>query len=82
MNLPLFRKLYFVGLLTNRKEDLKQFKKLCFQLPVLFGFDIFAIQPNFITRGIASRLDALIISLFLKFLAMIEVFTSDNYQLF
>ena len=54
---------------------------LCLKLPVLFGLDVFAIQPNFITRGIAPRLDAFIVGPFLKFLGIIEVFIANNHQL-
>ena len=39
---------------------------------VLFGFDIFTIQPNLI------RLDAFIINLFLKLLSVIKVFSTNN----
>ena len=56
-------------------------KKLCLQLPVLFSLDIFAIQPNFITRSIAFRLNAFIVGPFLKFLGMVEVFSTNDHQL-
>ena len=59
---------------------LEQSKELCFQLPVLFGLDLFAVQPYFITGGIASRLNAFIVSLFLKFFGMVKVFLTNNYQ--
>ena len=55
-------------------QNSKRSEELCLQLPVLFGLDIFAVQPNFITGGIASRLDAFIVGLFLKFLDMMEIF--------
>ena len=55
-------------------QNLKRFKELCFQLPILFGLDIFAVQPNFIIRGIAFRLDAFTVSPFLKFLGIVEIF--------
>ena len=55
-------------------QNSKRSEKLCLQLSVLFSFDIFAIQPNFIIRDIAFKLDAFIICPFLKFLSMIEVF--------
>ena len=60
-------------------EDSEWPKKLCLQLPVLFGLDIFAVQPNFIIRGIAPRVDAFIVSLLLKFLSMVEVFSANNH---
>ena len=61
-------------------EDLKKSKKLYFQLLVFFNLDIFSIQPNFIARGIACRLDAFIIGLFLKILSIVEIFSINNYQ--
>ena len=60
-------------------EDLEWPKELCFQLPVSFGLDVFAIQPNFITRSIAPRLDAFIVGPFLKFLGMVEVLFANNH---
>ena len=62
-------------------EDSKWPKELCLQLLVLFGLDIFTIQPNFITEKIAPRLDAFIMGPFLEFLGMVEVFSANNYQL-
>ena len=47
----------------------------------MFSFDVFAIQPNFVIRSIALRLNAFIISLFLKLLSMIEVFLANGYQI-
>ena len=61
-------------------EHSKRPKKLCFQLLVAFGLDIFGIQPNFIAGSIASRLDAFIMSLFLKFLGIVEVFVVNDHQ--
>ena len=63
-------------------EHPKRFKELCLQLPISFGLDVFAIQPNFITESIAAGLHALIVSFFLKFLRAIEVLSINNYQLF
>ena len=59
-------------------QNSKRFKKLCFQLLVLVDFDVFAVQSNFITRGIALKFDAFIVSLFLKFLDTVEVFSANN----
>ena len=63
-------------------EHLERPKELCFQLPVMLSFDVFAIQPNFLVGGVASRFDFLIVSLFLKFLGMVEIFSANNHQLF
>ena len=54
-------------------------KEFGFQFPILFGFDVFAIQPNLITGGIAFRLDAFIVGLFLKLLSMLEFFTANDH---
>ena len=62
-------------------EDSERPKELCLQLPVLFDLDIFAIQPNFITKGIALRLDAFLVGPFLKILCIIEVFSANDHQL-
>ena len=48
----------------------------------MFGHDIFAIQLNFIIRRIVLRLNASIVSLFFKFLGIVEIFLANNYQLF
>ena len=80
MDFPLFRKLQLVRLFSDRIEYPERPKKLCFQLLVTFGLDIFAVQPNFFARGVAPRLGSLIVSLFLKFLGMMEVFPANNHQ--
>ena len=78
---PLFpRQFEFVGLFVYWAQNSKRFEELRLQLPILFGLDIFVIQPNFITRGIALRLDAFIVGPFLKFLGMVEVFFANDHQ--
>ena len=62
-------------------EDLKRPKKFCLQLPVVLGLDILAVQPNFLAGGVASGFDSLILSSFLKFLSIIEIFLTNNHQL-
>ena len=57
-------------------------KERYLQLLVMFGLDVFAIQPNFLAKGIASRFDSFIVNLFLKLLGIIKVFLANNYQLF
>ena len=54
--------------------NLKRFTELCLQFLLLFDFDIFAVQQNYITGSIVFRLDAFIVGLFLKFLDMVKVF--------
>ena len=56
-------------------------KKLCLQFAITLGFDVFAIQPNFVTGGIASRLNTFVVGPLLKFLSMVEVFLANNHQL-
>ena len=80
MDFPLFRKLQLVCLFSNRIEDSERLKKLCLQLPVAFGLNIFAVQPNFLARSVTPRLDSLIVSLLLKFLGMVEVFLANSHQ--
>ena len=55
-------------------QNSKKFEELCLQFLVLFGLDIFTVQPNFIIGDIVSRLDAFIVGPFSKFLGMVEVF--------
>lgn len=59
----------------------KWLKKLYFQFLVTFGLNVFGIQPNFIAESVAFGLNALLISLFLKFLGIVEIFAAKNYQL-
>ena len=80
---PLFLwQVEFIDLFVYWMQNLKRFKELCLQLPVLFGLDVFAIQPNFIIGDIASRLNAFIMSLLLKFLSVVQIFLANNYWLF
>lgn len=55
--------------------------KFGLQLLVLFDFDKFAIQPNFVTRRVDSRFNAFVISLLLKLLSVKEVLSTDSYEL-
>ena len=80
MDSPFLRKLQLVCLFSDRMEDSERPKELCFQLSVVFGLDIFAVQPNFLVGGVASRFNSLIVSSFLRFLGMVEVFSVNNDQ--
>ena len=55
-------------------------EKFGFQLIILFSFDMFATQINFITQGIVLRLDSFIVNLFLKFLGMIKILLVNGYK--
>ena len=80
MDSPLLRELQLVCLFPDRMEDSERPKELCLQLPVAFGLDIFTVQPNFLAGGVASRFDSLIVSSFLEFLGMVDVFSAHNHQ--
>ncbi len=54
-------------------------KELGLKLAILFGFNVFAIQPNFITKNIALGLHNFVIGLFLKLLSMVEVISIYNH---
>ena len=56
-------------------------KELGLKLLVAFGFDVFVIQPSFVTGCIGPRLGAFIVSLFLKFLSVVEVFPANDHQI-
>ena len=59
---------------------MKKIKKLDFQLVILLNFEIFAIQPDLVAQGIASRLDSLIMGLFLKFLDMVKILLINDHE--
>ena len=80
MDSPLLRELQLVYLFSDRMENSKRPKELCLQLLVAFGLDIFAVQPNFLAGGVAPRFNSLIVSSFLEFLGMVEVFSVNNHQ--
>ena len=48
----------------------------------MFSLDLFIIQLYFLIWSIASKLNTFIIGLLLKFLGMIEVFPTNDYQFF
>ncbi len=58
----------------------KRSKEFSLEFPIPLGFDIFAIQPNFVAWGIASRLRMLVVILLLKLLCMLEVLSADSHQ--
>ena len=82
MNSPFFKKLQLVCLLLDRIEHSKRPKELCLQLLVALGLDIFAVQPNFLAGEVALGFDSFIVSLFLKFLGMVEILLANNHQFF
>ena len=79
MDFPLLKELQLVRLLSDRMENPERPKELCLQLPVMLGLDIFAVQSNFFARGVAPRFDSLIMSSFLQFLGMVEIFLANNH---
>ena len=62
-------------------EHPEQSKELCLQLLVTLGLDVLTVQPYFVTEGIASRLNAFVMGLLLKFLGMVEVFLAKKHYL-
>ena len=62
-------------------ENSERSKELGLKLQIAFGFDVFAIQPNFVTEGIAFRLDIFIVSLLLKLLTMVEDLSTNDHQI-
>ena len=71
MDPPSFRQFEFVGLATHQVQNSKKSKELRFQLPIVFGFDIFAVQPNLLAGSITSRLGSFIVGSFLQFLGVL-----------
>lgn len=65
----------FVGILYYWIEYLKKAKEFNLKLSISFDLDIFTVQPNFVAKNIAFRLDSLIMSSFLRLLGMIEIFS-------
>ncbi len=59
----------------------KSSKEFSLKFPIPLGFDVFAIQLNFVVRGIASRLCILVVISLLKLLCMLEILYSDSHQL-
>ena len=71
MDLPLFQQFEFIGLATHRVQNSKRPKELRLQLPIAFGFDIFAVQPNLLAESITFKLSFFIVGSFLQFLGVL-----------
>ena len=71
MDLSLFWQFEFVNLVTYQVQNSKTPKELRLQLPIMFGFDIFAVQPNLLVRNITLGLSFFIVSSFLQFLGVL-----------
>ena len=56
-------------------------KKLRFQLPIIFRFNIFAVQPNHLTGSITFRLSSFIMVSFLLFLGVLYFFSLCSYKI-
>ncbi len=79
MNSLFLWKLYFVNLLAHRMQYPKRSNEFSLEFPIPLGFNVFAIQPNFVNRGIASRLRMLVMISLLKLLYMLEVLAADSH---
>ena len=77
----LFRQIEFVDLATYRLQNSKRPKKLYLQLLIAFGFDIFAIQPNFLAGSVTFRLCFFIVGLFMQFLGILQVFSAYTHKI-
>ena len=60
---------------------LKKTQELYFELAILYGIEVFAIQPDFVARDVALCLSFFIVRLLLKLLYMMEVLLADGHQL-
>ena len=76
-----FQQFKFVGLAIHQMQNSKKPKELCLQLLIAFGFDIFAVQPNFFARSVTFRLSSFIVGLFLQFLSMLQVFSVCSHKI-
>ncbi len=65
MYFPLCKQLQLVCLFPYCMEDSEGYKKLAFKLLVPLRFDVFAIQPDFLTRSIATTFYSLVMGSFL-----------------
>ena len=80
IDLSSFCQFEFVGLAIYWVQNSKRPKKFCLQLLITFCFDIFAVQPNFLTKNINSRLRFFIVSSFLQFLIVLKVFSVCSHK--
>ena len=76
-----FRQFKFIGLATHRVQNLKSLKELRLQLPIAFDFDIFAVQPNFLTRSVTFRLNSFIVGSFLQLLGLLQVLSLYSHEI-
>ena len=68
-----------VGLLPYRLYHFERPEKLGFQFLILFGFNVFDVQLNLLTRRIASRFHIFVMSILLKLLGMAKVLSVNNH---
>ena len=59
----------------------ERFKEFGLKFLVAFSFNVFAIQPNFVIKGVAPRFNFFIISLLLKLLSMVKVLLANSDQI-
>ncbi len=62
-------------------EDLEGSKEFALEFLVPLCLDVFAIQPEFLARSIATALYSLIIGSFLQFLCVEKVLIANFHQL-
>ena len=59
---------------------MKKTEKLGFQLAIPLSSEVLATQPDLVARGIASKLDSLIVGSLLKFLGVVEILLANGYE--
>lgn len=69
VNSLLVKKFELVDLFYHQMQDLEVSEKLCLELLIPLGFNVFVVWQNFITQSIAFWFCSLIISSFLEFLS-------------
>ena len=80
MNSPLLWQLKFIGLTPYWMQYSKRSEELGLKFPIPFGLDVFVIESNFVTRGVAVGLYSLVVGLFLKLLSIVKVLSIHNHQ--
>lgn len=76
-----FWKFELLGLFSHWVQDLEKPKGLSFKLLITLGLDIFALQQNFVAKGIAFWFCSLIMISFLDFLGMLETFSTHYHEI-
>lgn len=71
-----------INLFSYQIQYMKELEEFSFEFSILFGFDIFAIQPSFVFQSLDFQLYNLFIILFLQLLDILEILLISSYQFF